>query len=89
MNIEKNMKCLITNCPDISQNLIDSKRTITIELLNGKITEIKLDCKSRYIKCFNSPFDITIIEILNSDLLNNDIYILDYDLDFIDNYKEY
>ena len=89
MNIEKNMKCLVTNYQNITENLIDLKKTIIIQLVNGKVTAIKLDNRKRFIKYLKSPFNITIIEILNSDLLNNDIYILNYDLDFIDNYEKY
>ena len=91
MNIKNNMKCLITNYQNITQNFIDSKRNIIIQLENVKETVIKLDKKKRFIKYLKSPYNISIIEIFNSDLLNNDVYFLDYDsdLDSIDNYDKY
>ena len=91
MNIKNNMKCLITNYQNITQNFIDSKRNIIIQLENDKETVIKLDKKKRFIKYLKSPYNISIIEIFNSDLLNNDVYFLDYDsdLDSIDNYDKY
>ena len=91
MNIKlyKNRKCLITNYQKISQKLIDSEETIIIQLQNGKVFSIKLDRKRRFIKFLSQFHNITIIEILDSDLISNDIEILDCDLDYMNNYQKY
>ena len=35
-----------------------------VSLMKKKKIEIKLDRKKRYIKCFNKPSDITLIEMV-------------------------
>ena len=91
MNIclDRNFICLITNYKNISKNLIDSKETFVIQLDNQAIRAIILDNKRRFIKYLDQPYNIIIIEILNSDLIINNIQVLDYDLDCLYNYKDF
>ena len=89
VKLYKNRKCLITNYQKISQKLIDSEESIIIQLQNGKVILIKLDRKRRFIKFLSQFHNIIIIEILDSDLINNDIEILDCDLDFMNNCQKY
>ena len=85
VNIQLNetRKCLITNSLEIGNNLIDKKEEIIILLEAEKFISINLDREKRFIKYLKQPFNITIIEILDSDLLTNDFEFLNYDdLDF-------
>ena len=87
---QKKMNCLITNYHVISQNLIDSKKDISIQLENKIQRKIKLDAEKRFIKCFKKPKDITIIEIIdNDDIVNMDILFLSYDLNYLSGYSQY
>lgn len=83
-------KCLITNCHVISEELVKSKSTITIEY--GKEKEkmkkdIELDNEKLYIKIFPS-FDITIIEIIDEDLLKK-VKFLNIDKNYLKGYERY
>lgn len=83
-------KCLITNCHVISEELVKSKSTITIEY--GKEKEkmkkdIELDNEKLYIKIFPS-FDITIIEIIDEDLLK-EVKFLNIDKNYLKGYERY
>jgi len=82
---------LITNCHVISDDMINSKQYIEIDIeYNNEKREIQLDNEQRFIKCFPKPIDITIIEILESDNLKNKIKYLKRDyLDFKEGYKKY
>ncbi len=82
-------KCLLTNHNNISQKTIDSKEVIIIQLENGAVTSISLDGTKRYIKCLKYPLNITIIEILNIDSINNDIEFLFYDSNYTHGYEQY
>ena len=85
VNIQLNetKKCLITTSLEIGKDLIDKKEEIIILLEAEKFISINLDREKRFIKYLKQPFNITIIEILDSDLLTNDFEFLNYDdLDF-------
>ena len=87
VNIQLNetRKCLITNSLEIGNNLIDKKEEIMILLEAEKLVSINLDSEKRFIEYLKQPFNISIIEILDSDLIANDFEFLNYDdLDFND-----
>ena len=87
---QKKMNCLITNYHVISQDLIDSKEYISIQLENKIVRKIKLEAEKRFIKCFKRPKDIAIIEIIvNDDIINMDILFLSYDLNYLSGYSQY
>ena len=87
---QKKMNCLITNYHVISQDLIDSKKYIYIQLENNIERKIKLEAEKRFIKCFKKPKDITIIEIIDNDyIINMDILFLSYDLNYLSGYSQY
>ncbi len=85
----KTIKCLLTNYNKISQEIIDLKKDIEIVLENGKVTSISLDATKRYIKYLKRPLNITIIEILNIDSINNDVSFLYYDSNYTLGYEQY
>ena len=87
IKLDKIVPCLMTNFKNINQNLIDSKETIAIQLENKKIINIKLDEKERFIKKLNQVSNITIIEILDSDSINNNIEFLNYEINI--DYEKY
>ena len=62
-------KFLITNNHVISENLVNSNVTIIMELHNKEKYELELDKNERYIKFYENPVDITVIQI-------NDLYDL-------------
>ena len=71
-DFKKKARFLITNCHVISDEMINSKQYIEIDIeYNNEKREIQLDNEQRFIKCFPKPIDITIIEILESDNLEN------------------
>jgi len=75
----KSLKYLISVYHIINENLIN--KSIEIEIYNYK--KFNLELKSRFIKFFKQPKDISIVEIKDSDGIK-DIEYLNYDL----NYKE-
>lgn len=83
-------KCLITNCHVISEELVKSKPTITVEYekeKEKKKKDIKLDNEKLYVKIFPS-FDITIIEIIDEDLLK-EVQFLNIDENYLKGYERY
>ena len=80
IKLDKIVPCLMTNFKYITKSLIDSKEIIIIQLENKKVINIKLDEKERFIKHLNKISNITIIEILDSDLINNNIEFLNYEI---------
>ena len=87
IKLDKIIPCLMTNFKYINKNLIDSKETIVIQLENKKEINIKLDEKERFIKHLNQVSNISIIEILDSDLINNYIEFLNYEINI--DYEKY
>ena len=86
---ERVLNLLITNNHVIPQEMIDSKDIIAIILENGNEQIIELNNKERFIKSFNPPIDITAIEILDKDEINNNIKYLSYDLNYEEGYNQY
>ena len=83
---------MITCFHVITQNLVDSKEEITIQIQNENKETIILDKSKRYIKCLIPPIDISILEILDSDsIIINNIGFLLCDLNFkdVDGYNTY
>ena len=82
----KLIRFLLTCNHVIEQKHVDSKTKIKIfygNKLNESYTEIILDNNQRFIKCFEQPIDITIIQILISDYIGYYKYLIpDY------NYKK-
>ena len=71
----------------IGENLVRDKEVIKFndrEEDKEKNIEILLDRNKRYIKCYDEPLDVTLIEILDEDNIRKDIF-LEPDL----NYKNY
>ena len=70
---------LFTNHHVIPEDLVNSKTIINIEYgIKGSetIKQIKLDKNQREIFCFEKPKDVTVIEILESDNIPEDKYLL-------------
>ena len=75
----KQINCLLTCNNIINEKNIDSKETF--DIYYGKITQeinkkILLDSNARLIKTFESPIDITLIEIIEIDQIPNDKYLI-------------
>ena len=85
--IYKSLKCLISNYHVISSDLLN--KVIEIEIYNKKIINLILDKNKRYIKLFKQPIDMSIIEIKDSDGINQDIEFLNYDLNCERGYSQY
>ena len=75
---EKKRNFLLTNFHVISLELIDSKQTINIYYGKKEFEikkTIKLDVNERFIRYFDEPIDITIIEILPKDNIPEHKYL--------------
>ena len=82
-----NLKCLMSVYHVINSELIN--KNIEIEIYNEKKYNITLN-SNRYIKLFNKPIDISIIEIKDTDNINNEIEYLYQDLNYKERgYKQY
>ena len=77
-------KFLITTSHIISDHIIRAKNKIHIIKNNGEKYEINLNKNFRFIITVDRPIDITSIEILEKDKIN-DVKYLEYDLNGIDN----
>ena len=89
-NYKKKARLLITNCHVISDDMINSKQYIEIEIeYNNEKREIQLNNEQRFIKCFPKPIDITIIEILEIDNLENKVKYLKRDYLHDEGYEKY
>lgn len=76
---EKFFFSLFTNYHVISQDLVNSCKTINVYYgikSNETKRQIKLDKTERFIKCFEKPKDVTVIEILKNDNIPEDKYLL-------------
>ena len=80
MKISESLKFLFTNYHVINQDFINDN--IEIEIWNKE--KMNLNLNQRYIKFFEKPKDVTVIQIKEEDKIYKDIKFLDYDL----NYKE-
>ena len=78
-SLKNKIKHFLMACHDIIQEkFVIEKRFIT--LYYGKYNEkekfeIKLDRDNRYIKCFDKPVEITLIEILEEDNIKEDKFL--------------
>ena len=79
MKISDSLKFLFTNYHVINQDLINDN--IEIEIWNNE--KMNLDLSQRYIKYFEKPEDVTIIEIKEEDKIYKDIKFLDCDLNYL------
>ena len=82
--IYKSLKCLISVYHIINENIIN--KSIEIEIYNNE--NFNLELKSRFIKFFKQPKDISIIEIKDSDGIK-DIEYLSYDKNYKEGYSQY
>ena len=80
MKISESLKYLFTNYHVINKDFINYN--IEIKIWNNKKMNINLN--HRYIRYFEKPEDVTIIEIKEEDKIYKDIKFLDYD----SNYKD-
>ena len=85
------INCLITNYHVISKEYVNEKKTIKIKLDQNGETDIILDRAKRKIIFFEYLLDhnIIIIEILESDNLDNKVKFLNYNPKFIHGYRQY
>ena len=81
----KNKKYLITNSHVIPERLIERKKIVEVINNIGEKFSIKLDKEERIIICISKPYDITAIEILEKDKLDN-IKYLEYVYDDMNKY---
>ena len=75
----------------IGENLAREKKGIKFnyrEEDKEKNIEILLDRNKRYIKCYDEPLDVTLIEILDEDNIRKDIF-LEPDLNYKNNKNGY
>ena len=79
LDIYPYMKCLVTNYHVISQDMVNANSVIEIENDLGEKIRLKLNSNERYIKCFEKPTDVTVIQIKNSDGINKYFQFLEYD----------
>ena len=77
-------KFLITNYHVLSLEFINQKKTINVINNNGKKYSINLNKKERLIITLNKPWDITSVEILEKDKIN-EIKYLECDSNCMDN----
>ena len=85
MKVSNSLGCLITNYHVIGNDKV--YEYIELETCNN--IKMKLDLSNRYMKFFNKPTDITIIEIKNTDIIYKDIEFLRYDSNYINGYDIY
>jgi len=76
---EKIGKFLITCNHIINESIVFEKKVI--KLYYGKINkekklEIKLDINERYIKCFDEPLDVTLVEIIEKDNIREEKFLM-------------
>ena len=81
MDIYSSFNCLLTNYIVISQNMVDSNSIIELSNDIGMKKELKLNKNERYIKCFEK-YDITLIEIKKSDMIDKYYKPLKFDFNY-------
>ena len=71
--------CLVTNEHVITSNLVQSKEEIIIKYNNEqKELRLKLDEDKRLIRCFMPDYDVTLIEILEDDNIDESYFLYPY-----------
>ena len=92
LNINNNNRNFLVTCYHIIEEK-DVEENIIITLYYGKLKEeksfnIKLDRNERYIKCFDKPIDVTLVEIIEEDKINEEKYLF-ADLNYNNRYNLY
>ena len=75
----------------IQEKFVNAKKVINFyygKFKKEKYFKIKLDRNERFIKCFVEPFDVTMIEILKEDNINENKF-LNLDLNYKTDYNSY
>ena len=75
----------------IQEKFVEEKKVINLhygKFNEEKILEIKLDINKRFIKYFDEPFDVTMIEILKEDNINKDKFLIP-DWNYKNGYNSY
>lgn len=85
---KKAIKCLFTVHHVITKDAVIKKKDIEIENEENMRASIQLDSEQRFIKCYDEPYDVTIVEILDGDNLGEDVF-LDLDLNYREGYEKY
>ena len=75
IELRKNLKVFLTSSSSISQDDINSKNQITIQLYNGQEVLIQLDTNERIIKVLYE-YKIIVIEIIDDDKIKDKIEFL-------------
>ena len=83
--IYESLKCLISVYHVINENI--KNKSIEIEMYNNN-KKFNLKLKSRFIKFFKQPKDISIVEIKDSDGIKDIVY-LNYDQNYKEGYSDY
>ena len=79
MKITDSLKCLFTNYHVLNPETIILNIELEILNSNNNSKKILLNINDYYIKYFDKPKDITVIEIQETDELYKDIEFLNYD----------
>jgi len=92
LNIKNKYRNFLVTCNHIIEEK-DVKKKIIITLYYGKLKEEKsfnkkLDRNKRYIKCFDRPIDVTLVEIIEEDKINEEKYLF-ADLNYNNRYNLY
>ena len=85
---KKSIKCLFTVHHVITKESIRQKENIVIKNEQNMGAKIQLNSEQRFIKCYDKPYDVTIVEILDEDNLGEDAF-LDLDLNYLEGYEKY
>ena len=91
-NLKNKIRHFLITCYHVIQERFVNKKMV-ITFYYGKYNEeenfkIKLDRNKRFIKCFDKPFDVTLIEILKEDNIKEDKYLIP-DLNYKNGYNLY
>ena len=86
---EKTYNYLITDSNIVPKIIIDLKHPITITTEEANKHYIKLDSNKRNIKCLYYQWDLTAIEILDTDTVKKEVEFLSFDINKVDNYEQY
>ena len=89
MDIYPSFKCLLTNYHTINEKMIDDNLCIEISNPKGIKEKLKLNKHERYIKFFDKPIDITIIQIKTTDKVNKLFESLQPDLNYQNGFMTY
>ena len=92
LNLKNTKRYFLMTCHHIiPEKIINEEKIINLhyrELNKEKNLEIKLHRDKRLIKCFEEPFDVTMIEILDEDNIKKDKFLIP-DLNYKNDYISY